>query len=60
MKRKNLLLLALLPLTATAQPLTQYVDPRIGTGDHGDHAAELRYCEKGADPSRASGGGNVY
>ena len=35
MKRKNLLLLAVLPLMATAQPLTQYVDPRIGTGDHG-------------------------
>ncbi len=35
MKRKNLLLLAVLPLTATAQPLTQYVDPRIGSGDHG-------------------------
>ncbi len=35
MKRKNLLLLAVLPLMATAQPLTQYVDPRIGSGDHG-------------------------
>jgi len=35
MKRKALLLLAVLPLMATAQSLTQYVDPRIGSGDHG-------------------------
>ena len=31
----KLLLVALLPMAVAAQNLTQYVDPRIGTGDHG-------------------------
>ncbi len=31
----KLLLAALLPMAVAAQNLTQYVDPRIGTGDHG-------------------------
>ena len=35
MRRKTLILMAILPMMATAQPLTQYVDPRIGSGDHG-------------------------
>jgi len=35
MKRSIILMLAALPLLATAQNLTQYVDPRIGSGDHG-------------------------
>ena len=33
--KKRFLSLFLLPATLTAQDLTQYVDPRIGTGDHG-------------------------
>ena len=33
--KKQFLSLFLLPATLTAQDLTQYVDPRIGTGDHG-------------------------
>ena len=32
---KKAVLLMLLPFPAMAQNLTQYVDPRIGTGDHG-------------------------
>ena len=35
MKRITLTFLCALPLTVSAQSLTQYVDPRIGTGDHG-------------------------
>lgn len=35
MKRKALIILAILPIMATAQSLTQHVDPRIGSGDHG-------------------------
>ncbi|MBR4534648.1 MAG: GH92 family glycosyl hydrolase [Bacteroidaceae bacterium] len=35
MRRKTLILMAILPVMAAAQSLTQYVDPRIGTGDHG-------------------------
>jgi putative alpha-1,2-mannosidase len=31
----KLLLVALLPMAVAAQNFTQYVDPRIGTGDHG-------------------------
>ena len=31
----KLLLVALLPMAVAAQNLTQYVDPRIGSGDHG-------------------------
>ena len=33
--RIKLLLAALLPMAVAAQDFTQYVDPRIGTGDHG-------------------------
>ena len=35
MKRITLTFLCALPLMVSAQSLTQYVDPRIGTGDHG-------------------------
>ena len=35
MKRISFTLLFALPLMVAAQSLTQYVDPRIGTGDHG-------------------------
>ena len=35
MRKLFLTLLAALPMLAAAQNLTQYVDPRIGSGDHG-------------------------
>ena len=35
MRRKTLILMAILPMMAAAQSLTQYVDPSIGSGDHG-------------------------